>query len=157
MLKKVVRINSAIIRKVIAMILLVIVLSFGAYSITASSFTSWLTEPFVTQTKDSSERQTNNNRGEDRGASNTEKSEDGKVDGDMNDHTSKDSEDKETPIDDTEHPDNRTDTKHDDSAKSVDTNPAIVVDTIAKFISIMGLFAALTYYFEKIFLRKKKQ
>jgi len=122
MFKKVIKLKDTV-RKVIAMVLLVVVLSFGVYSISTSSFTNWLVEPFVTQIK-------------------TDNAVDGKV-GDMNDYTGKEG-------------NNGTETKHDDSTKMVETSPAIVFGTIAKFISIMGVFAVLTYYIEKFFKCKKK-
>jgi hypothetical protein len=121
MFKKAIRIKSAVIRKAIAMALLVGVLFFGAYSIATSSFTSWIAEPFVTQTKSENSK------------------------GNINDHTGKKGESKARSSEGNE---------HNDSTKTVDTNPAIVIGTIAKFISIMGVFAALTYYIEKIFKRK---
>ena len=55
---------------------------------------------------------------------------------------------------------NRTLEKQGESDKTVNTNPVIILGTIAKFISIMGVFAVLIYYFEKFsgefFKRKKK-
>ena len=163
MIKKVIRIKSAVIRKVVAMVLLVVVLSFGVYSISTSSFTNWIVEPFVTQvktethterigTEESTDTQTDN-------AVDPEKSEDGNVGGDMNDHTGREGENKPRPSTETENNggNNGTETKHDDSTKTVETSPAIVFGTIAKFISIMGIFAALTYYIEKFFKRKKKE
>ena len=122
-----------------------------------------LKEPFSTQTKDPPEHTTNNDLTETETTSDsqtTEKSEDGKVGGDMNDHPPKDGENKAPrPSDGTgsNGGNNGTETKHDDSTKTVDTSPAIVFGTIAKFISIMGIFAALTYYIEKFFKRKKKE
>ena len=130
MVKKAIRIKSAVIRKAIAMALLVGVLGFGAYSIATSSFTSWLAEPFVTQTKSENSK------------------------GNMNDHTGKQGENKARSSDETKNKDSDNEAEHDDSAKTVDTGPVIVFGTIAKFISIMGVFAALTYYIEKIFKRK---
>ena len=163
MVKKAIRIKSAVIRKVIAMVLLVVVLSFGAYSITTSSFTNWLVEPFVTQTKDPSEHTTNTDLTETETTSDsqtTENSEDEKSGGDMNDHSPKDGENKAPrPSNGTGNAsgENGTPKKHDDSTKTVDTNPAIVLGTIAKFISIMGIFAALTYYIGKLSKLKKKE
>ena len=161
MIKKAIRIKSAVIRKVIAMVLLVAVLSFGAYSIATSSFTNWLREPFSTQTKDPSEHTTNNDLTESETTSDsqtTEESEEDKSGGDMNDHPPKDGETKAPhPSTETANGESGTPTKHDDSTKTVDTSPAIVFGTIAKFISIMGIFAAITYYLEKILMRKKKK
>ena len=128
MLKKAVRIKSAAIRKTIAIGLLVCVLSFGAYNIAASSFTSWLVEPFVTTS--------------------SVKAEGGKSGGDMNDHPPKSGENKSRPSAE------NNETKQSDSTKTVDINPFNIFGTIAKFASIVGTFAALTYYTEKIFKRK---
>ena len=153
MVKKAIRIKSPAARKVIALALLLMVLAFGVYSIAESSFANWLTEPFVTQTKKPSEHTTNSDGAESETSSadhqTTEKSEDGKSGGDMNDHPPKDGENKTG--------ENETPAKHDDATKTVDTSPMIVLATIAKFISIMGVFAAITYYLDKIFMRKKKK
>ena len=128
MLKKAVRIKSAVIRKSIATGLLVCVLSFGAYNVAASSFTNWLVEPFV-------------------GASSA-KAKGGKSGGDMNDHPPKSGENKSRPSAENNEP------QHDGSTKTADTSLANIFGTIAKFTSIVGTFAALTYYTEKIFKRK---
>ena len=157
------RIKSAVKRKAIAIVLLVAVLSFGGYSLVTSSFTNWLVEPFFTQvktethterigTEENIDSQTDN-------AITDEKTEDSKTGGDMNDHPPKDGETKTRSSNGTESAidGNGTPEKHDDSTKTVDTSPAIIFGTIAKFISIIGIFTALTYYIEKFFKRKKKE
>ena len=156
MFKKVIKLKDTV-RKVIAMVLLVVVLSFGVYSISTSSFTNWLTEPFGTQVK--TETHTERIGTETDNAVDTEKSEDGKVGGDRNDHTGKEGENKPRPSAETENngDNNGAETKHDDSTKTARTSLAIVLGTIAKFISIMGIFAALTYYLEKLLKRKKRK
>lgn len=161
MFKKVVKIKE-VIRKPIAIILLLVVLSFGVYSTVTSSFTSWLVEPFVTSVKDEGERIDHNTPTEPESDTDNqsteetaEKSEDGKVGGDMNDHTPKEGENKAPH---SSVPGNGGANKeHDDSTKTVDTNVFIFINTIAKFISIIGVFAAVTYYIEKLFMRKKKK
>lgn len=158
MFKKIVPINDSF-RKIVAKILLVVVLSFGVYSIATSSFTNWLVEPFVTQVKDPSEHIENSSSSGSRTGSDgstSGKLNDGKVGGDTNDHTGKGGENKVIPSTEVEDTNSET---HDDGAKTVETNAAIILGTIARFISIMGIFAAITYYLEKVFVRrgKKKQ
>ena len=156
MFKKVIPMKDGI-RKIVAKILLIGVLSFGIYSMTTSSFTNWLVEPFVTQTKDPSEHTENSNLTEiekDSDSSASEKSEDGKVGGDTNDHTGKNGENKIVPSTEVEATNSES---HDDGAKTVETNADIILGTIARFISIMGIFVAITYYAEKLFVRKRKK
>ena len=139
MVKKIIRIRSAVIRRIIAMFLLLIVLSFGGYSIKTSSFTGWLTEPFSVQTK-GGEEQTADGKTEEKSG------------GDMNDHSGKEGEKKDGAVNG-----NSNEEKHDDSAKTTDVSPAVIFNTIAEFLSIMILFATLTYYIEKISIQIKRK
>ena len=52
---------------------------------------------------------------------------------------------------------NGTASKTDDAVKTVDTNALTFVLTIGRFVSVMAVFATLTYYTEKIIKKKKKQ
>ena len=133
MVEKVVRINTKIIKKVIAIALLLVVISFGIYSVTLTNFTAWLTEPFVTQTKSAD---ADVDAKKDSSTPDAEKSKEGN----MNNHPSKDGE-----------------KKHDNSSKKVDLSLTSVLLTISQFISIIGLFAAISYYLEKLLTRKQNK
>ena len=154
MFKKVVPMKDGF-RKIVARILLVMVLSLGIYSITTSSFTNWLIEPFVTQTKDQSEHMENSSPATDENKLDSmmpEKSEDGKTGGNTNEHSGKDGENKAAPSVEAEIENNKA---HDGESKTVETNVGVILGTIAKFISIMGLFASITYYIvKKLFATK---
>jgi len=138
MFKKFIKINKTV-AKILSIVLLIIVLSFGVYSTVTSSFTSWLAEPFVTSVK----------------------TEDNKSGGDMNNHTPKSDENKaprNSVSGQSESVGNgETMTKHDDSTKTVETSPMNFINTILKFVSIMAIFATLTYYIEKLCKTKKKK
>ena len=128
MFKKTVKIVDSA-RKPLAIILLLIVLVFGAYSIVTSNFTDWLTEPFVTQVKDSAAH--NDSAGA--GKSNEQKREDVKNNGTANVRQDKSG----------------------DSAKTVNVSMGSVFWTIASYLSIIAVFAALTHYASRrIFFRK---
>lgn len=145
MVKKIIPLKD-VARKSISITLLIAVLAFGFYSIATSSFRSWLVEPFTTQTKAGMTEQS------------SEKVDDGKVDGDTSVHTERQGENKSLPTNEIENTtsNNESELKHNDSTKTVETSPSIILGTIARFISIMGIFSALTYYIEK-FLKYRKR
>ena len=128
MAKKAIPLNKRV-RKIVSITLLSVVIAFGFYSIATSSFGNWIVEPFVTQSKNPFEHTANNDVST--AEQTSKKSDDGKTGGEMP-------------------------SKHDDSTKTVETSPAIVLGTIARFVSIMGVFSVLTYYIEKFFRYKKK-
>jgi len=114
--------------KPLCYIMLAGIVSFGSYSIVTSSFTSWLTEPFIAINTDNNSNGINGNNTQENGEASTNGN--GKMErkqeraGASNEHQPKSNENK----------------KGGDSALS----------TIAAYTSIIGLFAAIAYYIDKL-------
>ncbi|HWQ43821.1 MAG TPA: DUF4405 domain-containing protein, partial [Desulfosporosinus sp.] len=145
--------------------LLLIIVVFGSYSIVTSGFASWLAEPFLSANESAAPNDsTDTTKNEDKslwdgtingdkpgeGSTATEESKTGTVvkeeAGNTNGNTGKNGENKggNTSV----HPVGE--------KKSEEGSPIAIAGTVATYLSILGVFTALTYYIDK-FLKKKKR
>jgi hypothetical protein len=121
--------------KPLCYIMLAGIVSFGSYSIVTSSFTSWLTEPFITISTDNNSNSIDGNNTQENGETSTNSND--KMErkqertGNSNEHQPKSGENK----------------KQGSGATSI-------MSTITTYISIIGVFSAIAYYVDK--LTKKK-
>jgi hypothetical protein len=145
--------------KVISVTLLAAILVFGIYSIPSSGFLEWLTEPFVAET-------TNVEKPDSTEISGDTKSEDEKPsDAESDEHTPKKDEDKGGYHDGIGSGD-KNETKEEqgsggspehptDEKKMDEGNFFTIINTIAKYLSILGVFTIITFYIDKL-LKKPK-
>ena len=146
----------------ISIVLLIAILSFGSYSIATSSFLPWLAEPFTSAGSHSNQPERfvpeEEAANEDKIISeDTEKTEDESKStaGDYNDHPPKSGEN--SGVNQTENPGTATteSSRHPEGEKKGESGSvAVIANTIATHLSIMGVFAAIAYYFEKLMKRK---
>jgi len=157
MWKKVSHIPAKVTRP-ISIILLIVVLSFGSYSIASSSFLPWLAEPFTSAGSHSNqteqfvpgEEATTEN---DIVSEDTEKTEDESKSaaGDYNNHPPKSGENKD--VNQTENPGTATteSSRHPEGEKKSESGGvSVIANTVATHLSIMSVFAAIAYYLEKL-------
>lgn len=144
MFKKMIRVPQKV-AKSLSMVLLIIVLVFGVYNIATTSFTGWLTAPFITEAKSDANSGVKGNTS------------------DTNAHTPKSGENKngdnaETTTLKTGEESNQgnSDKNAQVEEKSPEGSPIVVVSTFATFMSIIGVFTLAGYYLDKLFSREKK-
>jgi len=152
MFKKIIRIPSKI-AKPISIVLLIGILAFGSYSIATSSFTSWLTEPFISSTGHADEESKSEENGsEEENNIQSEKQEenksgwDGRINGEKNENKNVPSQNGEN---EEGHPAGE--------SKMEEGSLAIIGNTIATYLSIISVFATISYYLDKILLKKRKK
>lgn len=145
MFKKMIRIPQKI-SKPLSIILMLALLVFGSYSIATSSFKGWLTAPFTTESKSGKDSDVKENTNA------------------ASDHTPESGEDKNgndvepaVPKTDEESKQGSSDKTGHTEKKSPEGSPMVIVNTIATFLSIIGVFTAATYYLDKLFSREKKR
>lgn len=144
MFKKMLRVPRKV-SKPLSMILLLIVLVFGVYSISKSNFIGWLTAPFTTEAK--SDDNTNDKGNIPNSDKHIPKSGENKNDSDAELTTpNAGKESKQGSSDQTGHTEK----------KSSESSPMVILSTIATFLSIIGVFTTATYYLNKFFSKRKK-
>lgn len=129
--------------------LLMVSLAFGAYSIGTGSFITWLTDPFITESSHSSEQYTPEEYWNELNNENKLKNT-----GDSSDHSPKKNENKggsalQSAGDDVSHPAGE--------KKMEEGSPTVIINTVATYLSILTVFATITYYLDKFLLRKRMQ
>lgn len=140
MFKKMIHIPQKI-SKPLGIILLLVILVPGFYNMASSSFTGWLKEPFVV-------------------VSSSDENSGGKVNtGETNDPTPKSGENKRA---NGSNPNSSEEAKQESSNQTVHTeqksaegSPTVILSTMTTYLSIIGVFTAMTYYLEKLLFKKK--
>lgn len=124
--------------KGLSMFLLLVVLSFGFYSISTSNFTRWLTTPFIVEENTSYTNEHAPQKGENKNSGDIESkpqrvevgAESIKGDLNQNGHMKE---------------------------KPEESDPLAVVRIIATYLSIIGVFTAITYYLDKLMCNSKNR
>lgn len=128
MFKKAIRIPQKL-AKPLGLGLLLIILVFGSYSSVTSGFTSWLAEPFLSVNESAVP-----NSGTDTTKNEAKSSRDGTINGGKPGATSSAS----------AHPAGE--------KKSEEGSPLAIAGTVATYLSILGVFTALSYYIDKFLI-----
>lgn len=166
--KKKIKLREAI-AKPLCYILLAIVVIFGAYSIPTSGFAQWLICPIVPMEHGHGDKGDKGNRGEeqteaegdrDGNQAEAEGDRDGnqaeaESDRDDNDRNNDERENKAEGTEEQREDERGERGGHGDGNHGNNITAPIVIRTFAQFSSIMGLFAAVTYYINEA-LRKRK-
>lgn len=192
MLKKAVKLPSKV-AKPLSICLLAVILIYGIYSLGTSSFTEWLTAPFISeasheeppsgnpaeekppetstepgsgtsadenQVKDDENRSSMNTALLPTATNDAEKEDDSET----GDHTPKSGENKGGNVPGSNTP-KAEEGQNSGSAenhpagenKTAEGSPTVIANTISTYLSILGVFTAITYYLDKFISKRKKK